>query len=44
MKIEKLSTNYSIPLLYSMISRKKLYLSDTEIRGLRVFLQRTDAG
>ncbi|MYE61227.1 MAG: hypothetical protein F4235_04130, partial [Candidatus Dadabacteria bacterium] len=25
MKIEKLSTNYSIPLLYSMISRKKLY-------------------
>ncbi|MCY3826902.1 MAG: translocation/assembly module TamB [Candidatus Dadabacteria bacterium] len=44
MKIEKLSTNYSIPLLYSMISRKKLYLSDTEIQGLRVFLAKDRRG
>lgn len=44
MKIEKLSTNYSIPLLYSIISRKKLYLSDTEIRGLRVFLAKDSQG
>ena len=44
MKIEKLSTNYSIPLLYSMISRKKLYLSDTEIQGLRVFLAKDRQG
>lgn len=44
MKIEKLSTNYSIPLLYSIISRKKLYLSDTEIQGLRVFLAKDSHG
>jgi len=44
MEIEKLSTNYSIPLLYSMISRKKLYLSGTEIRGLRVFLAKDNRG
>lgn len=44
MKIEKLSTNYSIPLLYSMISRKKLYLSDTEIQGLRVLLAKDRQG
>ncbi|GEM_PF-1388237 len=44
MKIDKLSTNYSIPLLYSIISRKKLYLSDTEIRGLRVLLAKDSQG
>ena len=44
MKIDKLSTNYSIPLLYSIISRKKLYLSDTEIQGLRVFLAKDSQG
>ena len=39
-KIEKLSTNYSIPLLYSIISRKKLYLSNTEIHGLELLLEK----
>lgn len=43
-EIEKLSTNYSIPLLYSVISRKKLYLSDTEIRGLRLLLAKDRRG
>ncbi len=44
MKIEKLSTNYSIPFLYSMISRKKLHLSNTDIQGLRVFLAKDSQG
>lgn len=44
MKIEKLSTNYSIPLLYSIISKKKLYLSDTEIQGLRLLLAKDSRG
>ena len=43
-EIEKLSTNYSIPLLYSIISRKKLYLSNTEIRGLRLLLEKDRSG
>ncbi len=43
-EIEKLSTNYSIPLLYSIISSRKLYLSDTEIRGLRLFLAKDSRG
>ena len=43
-EIEKLSTNYSIPLLYSIISSRKLYLSDTEIRGLRLFLVKDSRG
>lgn len=44
MKIEKLSTNYSIPLLYSIISRKKLYLSNTRIHGLKLFLEKDRSG
>ena len=44
MKIEKLSTNYSIPLLYSIISRKKLYLSNTEIHGLKLLLEKDRSG
>ena len=44
MEIEKLSTNYSIPLLYSIISRKKLYLSNTEIEGLKLLLEKDSAG
>ena len=44
MKIKKLSTNYSIPLLYSIISKKKLYLSDTEIQGLEVLLSKDSRG
>ena len=44
MKIEKLSTNYSIPFLYSIISRKKLYLSDTEIQGLELHLAKDSRG
>ncbi len=44
MKIDKLSTNYSIPLLYSVISRKKLYLSDTEIQGLELLLAKDSHG
>ena len=43
-RIEKLSTNYSIPLLYSIISRKKLHLSDTRIRGLELFLEKDGSG
>ena len=43
-EIEKLSTNYSIPLLYSIISSRKLYLSDTEIRGLRLSLVKDGRG
>ena len=43
-EIEKLSTNYSIPLLYSIISRKKLYLSNTEIRGLKLLLEKDRKG
>lgn len=44
MEIEKLSTNYSIPLLYSIISGKKLYLSNTEVRGLRLLLEKDRSG
>ena len=44
MKIDKLSTNYSIPLLYSIISRKKLYLSNTDIQGLRLLLAKDSHG
>ena len=44
MKIKKLSTNYSIPLLYSIISRKKLHLSDTEIQGLELLLAKDRRG
>ena len=43
-EIEKLSTNYSIPLLYSIISRKKLYLSNTEIEGLKLLLEKDSSG
>ncbi len=43
-KIEKLSTNYSIPLLYSIISRKRLYLSDTQIQGLSLLLAKDSRG
>ena len=43
-EIEKLSTNYSIPLLYSIISRKKLYLSNTEIHGLKLLLEKDRSG
>ena len=43
-RIEKLSTNYSIPLLYSIVSRKKLYLSDTHIQGLRLLLEKDSGG
>ena len=43
-EIEKLSTNYSIPLLYSIISRKKLYLSNTEIQGLKLLLEKDRSG
>ena len=42
--IEKISTDYSIPLLYSMISRRKIRLSNTEIDGLRLILSRNEAG
>ena len=43
-EIEKLSTNYSIPLLYSIISRKKLYLSNTEVYGLKLLLEKDRRG
>jgi len=43
-KIEKLSTNYSVPLLYSIISKKKLYLSHTDIYGLRLLLEKDSGG
>lgn len=43
-EIEKLSTNYSIPLLYSIISRKKLYLSNTEVHGLKLLLEKDRSG
>jgi autotransporter translocation and assembly factor TamB len=43
-EIERLSTNYSIPLLYSIISRKKLYLSNTEIHGLKLLLEKDRSG
>ena len=43
-EIEKLSTNYSIPILYSIISRKKLYLSNTEVYGLKLLLEKDRRG
>ena len=43
-EIEKLSTNWSIPLLYSIISRKKLYLSNTQIHGLKLLLEKDRRG
>lgn len=42
--IERISTDYSIPLLYSVISRREIRLSNTEIDGLRILLSRNEAG
>ena len=42
--IERISTDYSIPLLYSVISRREIRLSNTEIDGLRLLLSRNEAG
>ena len=43
-EIEKLSTNYSIPLLYSIISRKKLHLSNTQVSGLKLLIEKDRRG
>ena len=42
--IERISTDYSIPLLYSVISRREIRLSNTEIDGMRLLLSRNEAG
>lgn len=42
--VERLSTDYSVPLLYSVISRSKIRLSNTEIEGLVLVLSRDGAG
>lgn len=43
-EIEKLSTNLSISLLYSIVSRKTLHLSNTRIHGLRLLLEKDRRG
>ena len=43
-EIEKLSTNYSIPLLYSIFSRGKLHLSNTQIHGLNLLIEKDSLG
>ena len=42
--VERLSTDYSVPLLYSVISRSRIRLSNTEIEGLSLVLSRDGAG
>ena len=43
-EIEKLSTNYSIPLLYSIISSRKLHLSNTQVSGLKLLIEKDRRG
>ncbi len=43
-EIERLSTNYSIPLLYSIFSRQKLHLSNTQIQGLNLLIEKDSLG
>ncbi len=42
--IERLSTNYSVNFISSLLFRKKLYLSDTEIDGLDLLLKKDKTG